>query len=202
MAVQAGRLLDMVISHRKARIYICIAWLYSVLVALFRFMDHIGYTESSITLSQQSGYGRVVWAFSTITLITIIMMIQISTYIKIRKRISMAVGGINAMQGLNNLYKRAMKKSTLVALCFAVGWAPVCIMVLVHFEDWTNEEFRIVEQRPGPVLLVMSLVQGFCNALIFRAKYLLFHMRRPLKCRDRSQVQVMIINPRRAHIPC
>ncbi len=84
--------------------------------------------------------------------------------------IMMAVGSANASQGLNSLYQRALKTSTIVASCFTVGWAPLCVFLLS--EHWANENYGEIKIRLGPILMAVALLQGLCNAIIFRAKYL------------------------------
>ena len=175
MAVRSGKLLDVVVSQTKAKIYISIAWMYSLLLALLRlFLDHFDYLGPSIPLVVTIGYGRAIWALSNLILIFLVMMVQLSTYIKIRKRVAMAIGSVNATQGLNNLYKRAMKKSTLVAVCFALGWGPMSISMLAQdwtalmSNSWTIENYGASERRLMAVLTGVSLLQGFTNAIIFR----------------------------------
>ena len=156
--------MDVVISETKAKIYIAIGWIYSVLLSLTRLaVDRFEYNIP--------GHGRIIWAISTLILIIVVMAFQTSTYLKLRKRISMAVGSVQTPHCRNTLYMRAMKKSTLVALCFSIAWAPYCIMILCV--DWTSEDYVPAERTLGAPLLALSLLQGFCNALIFRAKYLL-----------------------------
>ena len=178
MAVREGRLLDAVISPQKAKLFICIGWFYSAIIAILRSsIDKIDYTANS--WSTETGYGRIIWTFANLMLIFLVILLQISTYGKIRKRISMAVGSVNATQGLNNLYKRAMKNSTLVAVCFTLGWAPNCILFLI--QDFTH--YYGPEQRRITIIFSgLALLQGFSNAIIFRARYLSSHVNRCFEC--------------------
>ncbi len=180
MAVRAGRLLDAVISQTKAKLFICIGWSYSVLIAILRSTrDNFDYTKSSLSHKME---GRVIWAISTLILIILIAMLQVSTYVRLRKRISIAVGSVNATQGLNILYKRAMKKSTLIAVCFVLGWTPLCILFVV--QEFIITKYGALQRRLTAVFLALSLLQGFSNAIIFRAKHLLSHIKQCCKCSE------------------
>ncbi len=179
MAVRAGQLLDTVISRTKAKLYVCIGWIYSLIIALLRsYMDNFDYTGSS--LSTKFAHGRITWAFSTLILIFLVILVQASTYFKIRKRISMAVGALNATQGINNLYKRALKKSTLVAVCFAIGWSPLFIFFLV--QDLRHASYGKTERLLSLLFTSLALLQCCSNAIIFRAKHLLSNIKQCFTC--------------------
>ncbi len=171
--------MDVVISEKRAKTCMVIAWLYSIMLALIMlvrlyvdfFNEALEISRMALTNVLKGSYKYdAVNAISILITIFLVIVLQIATYWRLKKRINVGVGSANASQGLNSLYTRALKKSTIVAGCFTVGWAPLCVFLLS--EHWANENYAEIKIRLGSILMALALLQGLSNAIIFRAKYL------------------------------
>ncbi len=182
-------MLDAILSPTTAIKSVMAGWIYSVIIALLMVFLIPENTEDCPTqntarscLLMTPDYNittRTVVAISVLGMILAVVLIQILTSYKLHKRLNNSVGCMTN-QGLNKLFKRAMTKSALVATAFSVGWAPVFTAVLLY--DWSNLDPLMLE-RAIPFLFVLGILQGFCNAIIFRFKYLKEFVLNKMSCR-------------------
>ncbi len=185
MAVSSGLLLDVVLSERTARRLVAIGCIYSILIALMMvFINPANNVQCPTgscvpTTSQYSIGARTAFAVSVLLIIVGVTIVQIMALYKLRRRLNNAVGTIHAGQGLNRLYKRAMTKSALVAIAFTVGWGPPFVMLILS--EWANIDQNLVNTML-PYLYMLGMIQGCCNAIIFRAKHIKNYIQQKMCC--------------------
>ncbi len=184
MGVSKGRLLDVVLSPSTAKRCVAAGWIYSATIALlmaFLIPENEKLCPINTCSLTDSGYNKVARTIALLSILGIILavaIIQFLTFSKLQKRLNNSVGPVTN-QGLNRLFKRAMTKSALVAITFSIGWGPVCLTTLLN--DWSIQS-PFVSKKVLPVLLTLAFLQGFCNAIIFRAKHLKMYIHQKLCC--------------------
>ncbi len=174
MGVSEGRLLDVVLSPSTAKKCVAAGWIYSATIALlvaFLIPGNKQLRPTNTCLLGDSGYNAVIRKIAALSILGIILavaIIQFMTFSKLQKRLHNSVGPVTN-QGLNRLFKRAMTKSALIAIAFSIGWAPICMRIILV--DWSIQN-PFVSKEVIPFLMALASLQGFCNAIIFRAKHL------------------------------
>ncbi len=173
MGVASGCLLDAALSTKAAKILITTGWLYSMFIGLlliFIRTEPIEVSPQESCFIRRPSYhiaARSAGGFSILMIIVMVILIQMVTFCKLKRRLNVYVGPSNGVTGLNRLYKRAMIKAALVGVCFSIGWVPYMVKIIMH--DWSNGDVTLF---PAPIPLLLAMLQGFSNALIFRAKHL------------------------------
>ena len=184
MGVSKGRLLDVVLSTSTAKTYVAAGWIYSATIALLVALlipENEKLSPINTCLLRGSGYNKVTRTVALLSILGIILavaIIQFTTVLKLQKRLNNWVGPVTN-QGLNKLYKRAITKSALVAIAFSIGWGPVCITTISL--DWSIQS-PFVSEKVVPILFALAFLQGFCNAIIFRAKHLKSYIHQKICC--------------------
>ncbi len=185
MGVHNGKMLDVILSQSIAKKCVAAAWIYSITMALlivFLVPENIEecpvQTNACLPTSDYYMKTRVVMALSILGIILGVTIMQILSFYELRKRLKNSVACMTNL-GLNKLFKRAITKSALVAVAFSIGWAPICITVILY--DWTNLD-PLMLGRAMRFMLVLGFMQGFCNAIIFRAKYLKDFIQKKMSC--------------------
>ncbi len=179
-------LLEVVLSKITAWILVSIAWVYSGVVGILVIFLKPSTSETNSNCIYNSDMfhrgPKTLWAASNITVVLIITLIQIKSVYKLRRRLCVSIasarfngsvqfndiGHGNTRPGLNILYKRALMTSGLVALGYTVGWLPATIGLVLH--DWSSLDQAKVGQV-SQALFTLSVLQGFCNAIIFRFRH-------------------------------
>ncbi len=179
MGVVAGCLLDAALSTKAAKILITTGWLYSIfngllLVFIRKDVHRDAFPEESCYIQRPTYHiaGRSAGSFSIFIIIIMVIIIQVVTFYKLKRRLNLYVGPSNGVTGLNRLYKRAMIKAALVATCFSIGWAPYIVEIIAY--DWSNNNIDVF---PASLPAFLFMLQGYCNAVIFRSKLLVDYVR-------------------------
>ncbi len=185
MGVHNGQMLDVILSQDIAKKCVAAGWIYSITIALLMILlvpENIEecpmQTNACLPTSDYYMKTRAVVALSNLGIILGVTIIQILSFYKLRKRLNNSVACMTN-PGLNKLFKRAITKSALVAIAFSIGWAPLSITIILY--DWSNLG-PVVLGRAMRYLFVLGFVQGFCNAIIFRAKYLKDFIQKKMSC--------------------
>ncbi len=177
-------------SQSIARKCVATGWIYSIIIALlniFLTSENGEFLSTEINTCLQimspsyNVLARTLLALSILSAILGVAIIQFLTFWKLRKRLNNSIGCVNN-QGLNRLFKRAMKKSALVAAAFSIGWGPgLMLMVITDWSNLNQLEYRRVV-RVMTVSFVLAFFQGFCNAVIFRAKHIKAYIHKKMGC--------------------
>ena len=181
LGVRGGQLLDNVVKQSTAIKLVLCAWSYSVFAGLMIALH--GIDPNWVNIQQNncqflSGYfsraSRTLFCVSLIIISILVAMIQVTSFVKLRRRLNVRVApvgvgrvGNRCDSGINMLYKRAMRNSALVGISFMVGWLPVCIMMLLY--DWGHiDQDTLI--NVGWLVVPLTMMQGLANAVIFRAR--------------------------------
>ena len=185
MGVHNGKMLDVILSQSIAKKCVAAAWIYSITMALlivFLVPENIEecpvQTNACLPTSDYYTKTRVVMALSILGIILGVTIMQTLSFYKLRKRLKNSIACMTN-PGLNKLFKRAITKSALVAIAFSIGWAPISITVILY--DWSDLD-PLMLGRAMRFMLVLGFMQGFCNAIIFRAKYLKDFIQKKMSC--------------------
>ncbi len=186
MGVNKGQMLDAILSQRTAIKSVAAGWMYSITIALlmaFLIPDNAGerLAQTSSCLLMTPAYdirARTLIASSILGMILAVVIIQLLTFYKLHKRLNNSVGCVTN-QGLNKLFKRAMTKSAMVAGAFSIGWGPSNVMIILY--DWSNLDLLMLE-KIIPFLFALGILQGFCNAIIFRFKHIKEFIQKKICC--------------------
>ncbi len=186
--MRKGCLLDVVLSPRTATKCVAAGWIYSIIIAILiislipendEFLSSKIDSCLHIMSPSYNVLARTLLALSILSIILAVAIIQFFTFWKLHKRLNNSVGCVTN-QGLNHLFKRAMIKSALVAGTFSICWGPC--LTLVVLTDWSVLNTLQYKNTMG-VLFALAFLQGFCNALIFRAKHIKAYVEKRVSCR-------------------
>ncbi len=168
LAINGKVMLHQVLSKKKAIILLCIGWLYSAAIALFHIlMPHAYEGDCFSTPDLFDKIPVTIWALSVIGLIALVAMLHLATYWKLWKRQQMAIGSVISNTGRNRMYKRTMVTSSMVATAFLIGWLPFMISILL--DAWSNIDGGN-SQHAYKFLSTLSILQSFCNPMIFKLR--------------------------------
>ncbi len=169
LAVRAKVMPHQALSKNKAIVLLCSGWLYGFcIVVLYMLMPHKyeGY-DCATMFALIHKIPMTIYALSVLFLSALIIILQAATYWRLWKQQQMAVGSVIANTGRNRLYRRAMITSSLIAICFLIGWVPFSITFLRF--HWSNIDRKTLNTTIWS-LGTLAVLQSFSNPLIFKLR--------------------------------